>query len=209
MQPLGEASVEEKLFEKLLEPFEELGEIAEKYLNMPLHDRDTTYGIRDKESLYYIGNKQVTITDNNITSKDEKFKGTPDLWDLIMSKEQKKLYYYPKNDRDNYERLMVKTSNLHRDFDPSNPHPRSADSDKWNGLLSSIWFKSKKYEGEGVVIIPSDPNALVKRLDILLSSEKAGHTGVRNELVSICDELKRQGVLDSRSYKNLISNIKK
>ena len=65
------------------------------------------------------------------------------------------------------------------------------------------------YEGKGVVVIPSDPNALLERLDLLLASQEAGHTGVRNELVSICDELKRQGVLNSMSYKNLISNIKK
>ena len=59
------------------------------------------------------------------------------------------------------------------------------------------------------MVIPSDPNALLERLDLLLASQEAGHTGVGNELVSICDELKRQGVLNSMFYKNLISNIKK
>ena len=67
----------------------------------------------------------------------------------------------------------------------------------------------EKYEGEGVVVIPSDPNALLERLDLLLASQEAGHTGVRNKLVSICDELKRQGVLDTKTYKKLNSNIKK
>ena len=81
-------------------------------------------------------------------------------------------------------------------------------SDKWY-LLSPIWYKRKEYEGKGVVVIPSDPNALLERLDLLLASKEAGHTGVRNELVSICDELKRQGVLDTRSYKILNSVIKK
>ena len=76
-------------------------------------------------------------------------------------------------------------------------------------LLGPIWENRKKYEGEGIVIMPSDPNALLERLDPLLASQKAGHTGVRNELVSICDELKRQGVLDTESYKKLNSIIKK
>ena len=63
-------------------------------------------------------------------------------------------------------------------------------------ILSPIWFKKKSriifpkkkegYEGKGVVIIPSDPNALLERLDRLLASQEAGHTGVGNELVSIC-----------------------
>ena len=66
----------------------------------------------------------------------------------------------------------------------------------------------EEYEGSGVVVIPSDPNALLERLDLLLASQEAGHTGVGNELVSICDELKRQGVLDTKAYKKLNSIIK-
>ena len=54
----------------------------------------------------------------------------------------------------------------------------------------------------------SDPNAFLERLDLLLASQKAGHTGVGNELVSICDELKRQGILDTEAYKKLNSIIK-
>ena len=65
------------------------------------------------------------------------------------------------------------------------------------------------YKGEGVVVIPSDPNALLERLDLLLASQDAGHTGVGNELVSICGELKRQGVLDTKTYKKINSIIKK
>ena len=45
--------------------------------------------------------------------------------------------------------------------------------------------------------------ALLERLDLLLASQEAGHTGVRNELVSICDEFKRQGVLDTKAYKKI------
>ena len=77
------------------------------------------------------------------------------------------------------------------------------------GSLSSSIIEEGHEEGSGVVVIPSDPNALLERLDLLLASQEAGHTGVRNELVSICDELKRQGVLDTNSYKKLNHLIKK
>ena len=63
--------------------------------------------------------------------------------------------------------------------------------------------------GTGLKILPSDPNALIDRFDLLFSSKKAGHTGVRNEIVSILDELKRQGVLKTNEYKKLNSLIKK
>ena len=52
------------------------------------------------------------------------------------------------------------------------------------------------------------PNALLERLDLLLASQEAGHTGVGNELASICDEFKRQGVLDTKTYRKLNSIIK-
>ena len=58
-------------------------------------------------------------------------------------------------------------------------------------------------------ILPSDPNALIDHFDLLFSSQKVGHTGVRNEIVSILDELKRQGVLKTNEYKKLNSLIKK
>ena len=201
MQPLGEASGEASPLA--------LGEIAKEYLKDP--NRDTTFGIRNVEGLYYIGNKQATIVNNNILIGDEKFTGTPGLWELLMSKNPDN---FNENDYDEYEKLMVKTNALHKDYNPNNPYPRSSRSDKWY-LISQIWAnreytkKKEGYEGKGVVVIPSNPNALLERLDLLLASQKAGHTGVRNELVSICDELKRQGVLDTDSYKKLNHIIKK
>ena len=72
-------------------------------------------------------------------------------------------------------------------------------------------FKDPKpsTSGTGLTILPSDPNALIDRFDLLFSSKKAGHTGVRNEIISILDELKRQGVINTNDYKKLNSLIKK
>ena len=67
----------------------------------------------------------------------------------------------------------------------------------------------KGLKGKGLKILPSDPNALIDRFDLLFSSKKAGHTGVKNEIVSILDELKRQGVININEYKKLNSLIKK
>ena len=107
---------------------------------------------------------------------------------------------------------MIKTNALYHNFNPSSPYPRGSGSYKWLSILNPIWDNREKYieyEGEGVVVIPSDPNALIERLDLLLASQEAGHTGVGNELVSICDELKRQGAIGSDTYKKLNSIIKK
>ena len=75
---------------------------------------------------------------------------------------------------------MIKTNALHRDNNPKKSHPKASKSNKWNNILKHIWHGSKKVEGKGVVVIPSDPNALLERLDLLLASQDAGHTGVGN-----------------------------
>ena len=80
---------------------------------------------------------------------------------------------YTEEDFDNYKRLVKGTYILHRGYDPKSSHPRSSDSKKWIGILKPIW---QEYKGKGIVVIPSDPNALLERLDLLLASQEAGHT---------------------------------
>ena len=85
--------------------------------------------------------------------------------------------------------------------------------------IEDVKFDKRRYKtpkerpteetGSGLKILPSDPNALIDRFDLLFSSKKAGHTGVRNEIISILDELKRQGVIKTNEYKKLNSIIKK
>ena len=212
IQPLGKATEEEEEEEE-----EELvGEIAYKFLNRP--NRDPDFGIRKEKGDHYIGNQHVIVENNDIIipKLNERFEGTPGLWELIISKNPQN---FTDEDYNNYEDLMVMTNALHRNNDEDNPHPKgNHKSYKWVNILRPIWYRKKSriifskekegYKG-GVVVIPSDPNALLERFDLLLASQKAGHTGVRNELVSICDELKRQGVLNTKAYKKLNHLIKK
>ena len=182
-----------------------IGKVAEKHLRKlaTKGEADKTYGLYDRYGNFYIGEKPVVIIDNNIVVEDEEYEVTPCLWELIISKEPKN---FTEQDHENYARLMIKTNALRQKKYPN--RPRSSKGYKWNNTLKKIWDNRKEYEGSGVIVIPSDPNTLLERLDLLLASQEAGHTGVRNELVSICDELKRQGVLNSNTYKKLISNIK-
>jgi len=50
--------------------------------------------------------------------------------------------------------------------------------------------QQKKTQGQG--FLPSDPNALCEHLELLMASKQARSTGLRNEIVSICNELLRQ-----------------
>ena len=209
---------EEEEEEEHEEDRELVGDIAYYYLNVP--NRDPDFGITKKGRDHFIGKEHVIIKDNNIflPKFDETFIGTDGLWELLTSKNPQN---FTNEDEDMYEDLMVMTKALHRDNDEDNPHPKGNHKTyKWLNIIRPIWYRNKRgiyrfpkkkegQEGSGVVVIPSDPNALLERLDLLLASQEAGHTGVRNELVSICDELKRQGVLDTKAYKKLNHIIKK
>ena len=63
-------------------------------------------------------------------------------------------------------------------------------------------------KGQGVFLY-SDPNALCERLELLMASKQAGNTSLRNEIVSICDELLRQKILPHDAYKNLMLALNK
>ena len=207
-----------------------LGSLAVKALYQAFTRKkiDLTYGLYAKDNKFYMGNKPVIIEDNDIIVDGEKYAGTPGLWELMISNDPND---FTEDDYTDYINLVLQTNTIYKDNNPNNsypnnPIPKSSRSNKWTKLISPIWDhikgsrepKPKKrrrkqqedpVKGSGLTILPSDPNALLERLDLLIASQDAGHTGVRNELVSICDELKRQGAIDVNTYKKLNSIIKK
>ena len=100
---------------------------------------------------------------------------------------------------------MHSTNAFRRKNDESETKPKANKSWKWKHILKPIWDEKYRYPGNGItrsvstIILPYDPIALVERLDILMGSKAAGNTGVRNELVSVCDELLIQILIDKRT----------
>ena len=191
---------------------------------------DLAFGLYAQQGKFKIGNKEVNIEDNDIKIDNTIFEGTPGFWELVTSKNPNP-ENYTEEDLDKYRQLLLLTNAIYRDNNPDNNNPKSSKSSKWKNIIKPIWEQIKKQKeeeeevtdeyqlpalypftptkGTGLKILPSDPNALIDRFDLLFSSQKAGHTGVRNEIVSILDELKRQGVLKTNEYKKLNSLIKK
>ena len=97
---------------------------------------------------------------------------------------------------------MHSTNALRRNNDESETKPKANKIWKWKHILKPIWDEKNLYTGNGiipsvpVIILPCDPIALVERLAILMASKAAGNTGVGNQLVSVCDELLRQNLMD-------------
>ena len=183
---------------------------------------DLSYGIYAIDGKFKIGDKFITIEDNDIKVDDKIFEGTKGFWELVTSKNPKPVNY-TEEDLNKYQQLVILTNTAYRNNNPNQNYPKSSSSPKWNQLIKPVWLaiqeqKDEELEdgdpqpgtsGSGLKILPSDPNALIDRFDLLFSSKKAGHTGVRNEIVAILDELKRQGVINVQDYKKLNRIIKK
>ena len=189
---------------------------------------DFSFGIYTKDGKFKIGDKKIKIEDNDIMVLDDKdnilktFEGTPGFWELITSKDPKP-EKYTEEDLSKYQQLVILTNTAYQQNNPKLNKAKSSVSKKWKNIISPIWktIKEQEYKefedpddpqpgtsGSGL-FLPSDPNALIDRFDLLFSSKKAGHTGVMNEIISILDELKRQGVIKTNEYKKLNSLIKK
>ena len=192
---------------------------------------DLTFGLYAEEGEFKIGSEPVNIKDDNIKVGDIIFEGTPGFWELVTSKKPNP-ENYTDEDLVKYRQLLLLTNTIYQGNRTTTNKPKGSKSPKWKNIIKPIWEQIKKqkeeeykefeeeYEedeeytlsptkGSGLKILPSDPNALIDRFDLLFSSKKAGHTGVRNEIISILDELKRQGVINVREYKKLNSLIKK
>ena len=220
-----------------------IGPIARKYIQSNLGRTTAKAGIYSEDDNLKIGYMPVKIENDDIIINNERFKGTPGLWELITSNNIPEKEKYNATDLRDYITIMNITKAT---YDKNNK--RVGGNNKMNKLIKPLVIALEKgggdklikeinkhfgfeeetdeetdeeeyeeYEeytlsptkGTGLKILPSDPNALIERFDLLFSSKKAGHTGVRNEIVSILDELKRQGVLKTNEYKKLNSLIKK
>ena len=108
---------------------------------------------------------------------------------------------------------MHSTNLLRRNNDESETKPKANKSWKWKHLLKPIWDEKTCIQDNGTtpsvpaIFLPRAPIALVERLDILMARKAAGNTGVRNELVSICDEMRRQNLIDKHKYKIIMLQL--
>ena len=119
---------------------------------------------------------------------------------------------YTDRDLTTYADILLSSNSIRRNNDSNSDYPKSSRSMKWKNIIKQIWDDRDKrdqniVEGSSLTFLPSDPNALLEKYNLIIASHKAGNTGVRNEIVSICDELKRQNIIDKIGYKNFISHL--
>ena len=180
-------------------------DIATKYIGNK--NSDEVYGIRKEGTRLYMGEKEVKLNDKrDIIIDDVTYEGTPGLWDLIMEKNRGKIARnyeedkYSNNDLINYKKILQHSRSIYR----KDGKLKGGRSPKYSFIKEVLSIE----EGEGIktVTIPCDPNDLLKRMDLLIASKKAGNTGVDQELKAVLKSLFKKKVIDKNQL-SLLSQI--
>ena len=191
-----------------------LGDISSSFLKR--YNTRFVNDVRRNFEISKIGNKmvfgklEVNVDGNDIVVGGEKYKGTNGLWEL-MTESNAPDEWSSVNDEDlqNYSKIIFNTGAIYSESNPNKP--KASRSEKYRKIIKPLWekFKSdtKVKKGYGVIILPSDPNALIERFTLSVAAWYAGNKGPRNEAVSICDELLRQSRINKEEYKSMIAYI--
>jgi hypothetical protein len=161
---------------------------------------DKVYGIRKHGKHLFLGNSLVTIARDVIHIGDEKYAATPGLLELLFMK-QPDSSIYTQEDLEMYKTLVEQTS-AHRQKYDSTRQANSNRGFKYVHIIKPLFLTKKKTSGSGMKIDKpryeywDDPNELVARLRLLLSSQSAGNNSHQNEILSIVEELREANIIE-------------
>jgi hypothetical protein len=162
------------------------------------NELDKTFGIRADSSGWILGNSKIKISDDKIYIDDEVYQGTPGLFELLFIKKPDK-NLYNKKDLLVYKQMLEQTS-AHKQGYSLERQLNSSRNKKYIEIIKPLF--TKQFRGKGMNANKSiyeywdDPNELVDRLRLLLSSQSAGHNNHQNEIESILEELREANIIE-------------
>jgi hypothetical protein len=193
----------------------EAGDLPEEYIRGYIEDSkkqyDYVYGIKIVGNDLKLGSAFVSFEENNIVLTKEKrgfdplieqlglmktVHGTRGLYELIFKTEPAN---YTEDDMSAYKEVL-QFANPHRVMHSPSGQLKSNRGRKYKEIISYLFPpKGKGLEQELVekvnYVYYNDPNELCERLKLLVSSQRAGHTGHTNEINSIIEELSEAGLI--------------
>ena len=116
-----------------------IGDIVEQYQRKfaSASGANKTFGLRDKDGKFYIGNKEAKIKETNIIVGDRVQAGAPGLWELIVATTPDDKIV-TNEDYDNYDEIMHTTNELRRNNDESETKPKANKSLKWKHIKTNL-----------------------------------------------------------------------
>ena len=156
-------------------------------------DVDKTFGPKKlKNGDIFLGDKEIKFTRNTIVIERTAYPSSSGLIQLIFLKNPR---IYTDNDLKIYKSILIQTS-VHLTTDGSKI--KNTSCKKYHNIIiklfpsgGELFMKLQKNN----LVYWNDPNELVDRLRLLLSSKAAGNTSVSNEIISIFEELLEAGLI--------------
>nr|CAH7768878.1 unnamed protein product [Callosobruchus chinensis] len=194
--------IEQSSFNDYLEQYDPLPRkyINDMYKDIENKDFDHKYGVRHDKitETFMIGDSKLNIVGSDIYVQGKRYRGTQGLYELLFKKYPNDTVFTDE-DKKNYKQIVYKT-NAHRRYYKSGEQVDGSKLKKYKniiaptikkgqGLMMDVTGNKKDY------IYWDDPNELVDRLRLLLSSQVAGHTGHTNEIISLIEELREANII--------------
>ena len=183
---------------------------------------DQYFGIYEKDGVYIMGDKEVTVDEyNNIRVDNTVFKGSTGLWRLIM---MKKPEIFEDEDLRDYKELIDKTNVIYTPH-KINSSDRPTKTAKYKFLTENFGVEEKeseeesdeeyidekdegKKDGTGIHFLPGDISGLINQLHLLLAEFRAGNkSATKNQIVAILDQLLKRNYLTQDEYNGVCRTI--
>ena len=147
-----------------------------------------------------MGDTQVNVKDNNIHVEEHEFKGTNDLWSLIMVRNPQKVNRITPGTLEDYKNLIRLT----------NTEAYVMENYKGNYELLAKTNLLRE-TGNGISFLPSNINDLLQKLNLLLGEFNAGNrAATQNQIVAIVDNLVSRKKLtkeEATEINNYLQNV--
>lgn len=190
--------------------------ITKKYLSGLNDDINIPFGIRKEGHKLMIGNVEVKLTSSGndeeptgLKIDDNEYQLSTGLKEVLFCK-RPKLDLVTEDDKIVYKQILTRTNAHKRDYlkegqlkgDKGKKYQyiikpmfatKNSDKRKRGGNLPNL----KKLKSNTDFIYWDDPNELVERLKLLIASKHAGNTSHDNEIISIVEELKEAGIIET------------
>jgi len=166
---------------------------------------DKTYGPRIMTNgKMYLGDSEFNMDLHSIYVKGQQYPGTKGLYDLIfLYNPPEQSNSYDESDLEMYREIVNNTNLARRGFVKTGH--LNGSGKKYQKLIKDLVHKESSGKGlfnlnteQSIQYIPwNDPNELVDRLKLLISSQQAGNLSHNNEINAIIKELLEEGLISA------------
>lgn len=162
---------------------------------------DTQFGVRRSGKYLRIGKYIVKFHEKFLHIRKQKFPITNGLLNLLFYKRPPG--GYTTDDLEQYKNILILTDAHMKFFDGDAKVRKSNRTNKYRNIISPLLRSGSGIKTDFMSVNSNsidytywdNPNELVDRLRLLVSSSSAGHTGHNNEIISILEELREAKII--------------